>query len=70
MQQRARFLDFISDLRTKHFSNDNPILSNTTIAIFTHGGIIIHAFATLRGMSDTEAFASQPTYGEIVEMEV
>ncbi|WP_300505690.1 alpha-ribazole phosphatase family protein [uncultured Duncaniella sp.] len=66
MQQRARFLHFISDLRTKHFRT----LSDTTIAIFTHGGIIIHALATLRGLSDTEAFASQPTYGEIVEMEV
>lgn len=70
MQQRARFLDFISDLRTKHFSNNNPTLPDTTIAIFTHGGIIIHALATLRGLSDTEAFASQPTYGGIVEMEV
>lgn len=70
MQQRARFLDFISDLRIKYFSNDDSTLSAPTIAIFTHGGIIIHALATLRGLTDTEAFASQPAYGGIVEIEV
>ncbi len=61
MQQRTRLMDFISDLQKT---------DARTVAIFTHGGIVIHALACLRGLSDAEAFASQPTYGEVVEMEI
>ena len=61
MEQRERFLDFISDLRA---------LGYGSVAIFTHGGIMIHALATLCGMTDEEAFARQPGYGEIIEIEL
>lgn len=61
MEQRERFLDFISDLRASGYGS---------VAIFTHGGIMIHALATLCGLTDEEAFARQPGYGEIIEIEL
>lgn len=60
MEQRRRFLDFIGDLRTRH-----P--EEATIGVFTHGGIIIHALATLGGRTDEEAFSRLPAYGEVFE---
>lgn len=63
MEQRARLTDFINELK-------NTAAADETVAIFTHGGIVIHALATLAGMTDTEAFAAQPGYGAIVEIDI
>ncbi|MCM1490650.1 MAG: alpha-ribazole phosphatase [Muribaculum sp.] len=54
MMQRDRFKDF---LRSLQYDEDK------TIAVFTHGGILIHALVLLRGMSYEEAYATNPGYG-------
>lgn len=61
MEQRARFLDFIRELRGSGCE---------TVAVFTHGGIMIHALASLCGLSYDEAFARQPGYGAVLEIEL
>ncbi len=65
MQQRDRLRSFLDDLRHKYSGNDDA-----TIALFTHGGIIIHAMTLLDGMTYPEAFAHQPQYGDVVEFRV
>lgn len=61
MQQRARFIGFIDNIRKQPHSR---------IAIFTHGGIIIHALAAFTGLSYSQAFRHQPGYGAIVRIEI
>ncbi|MDE6813549.1 MAG: cobyric acid synthase [Duncaniella sp.] len=61
MEQRKRFLDFIDEIGRQH-------TDDATIGLFTHGGIIIHALATLGGQTDEEAFGRLPQYGEVVEI--
>lgn len=61
MDQRERFLDFVNDIRASGYGS---------VAVFTHGGIMIHALATLCGLTDEEAFARQPGYDEILEIEI
>ena len=61
MQQRDRLKSFLDDLKKRH--SDTP---GATIAVFTHGGIIIHAMTLLQGMTYPEAFAHQPKYGDVV----
>lgn len=63
MDQRRRLTDFIGDLKKSASPGD-------TVAVFTHGGIIIHALATLCAMTDSEAFANQPGYGAIAEIDI
>lgn len=65
MQQRARLESFIEDL--KKWYAPTP---DVTVAVFTHGGIIIHAMTLLMGLTYQEAFARQPKYGDIVYMEI
>lgn len=58
--QRARFEDFLGSLRRLHGSDE-------TIAVFTHGGIMIHSLVLLGGLSYQQAFAKNPPYGSILE---
>lgn len=60
MMQRDRFKDFLDSL---DFSEEK------TIAIFTHGGILIHALVMLKGLSYSEAFSRNPTYGTVLEFQ-
>lgn len=60
MMQRDRFKDF---LRSLLYDEDK------TIAVFTHGGILIHALVLLKGMSYEEAFALNPAYGSVLEFQ-
>ena len=59
MMQQHRFLNFIDDLK-KDTSLD-------TVALFTHGGILINALVALTGKSFTEVYSSIPPYGSILE---
>lgn len=61
MMQRNRFKDF---LRSLQYDDDK------TIAIFTHGGILIHALVLLKGLSYSEAYALDLGYGSILEFDV
>lgn len=73
MQQRDRLKSFLEDLWKRygddegrgHDAGENE---DEAIAIFTHGGIIIHAMTLLEGITYTEAFARQPQYGDIVPL--
>lgn len=60
MDQRHRFQSFISSL--PHY--------NATVVVFTHAGILIQAMTTILGHSIDEAFAAQPPYGSIIEVEI
>lgn len=62
MQQRDRLKSFLDDLKKRYADN-----TDVTIAVFTHGGIIIHAMTLLEGLTYPEAFARQPKYGDVVE---
>lgn len=59
--QRARLLDFVEDIKHGGFS---------TVGIFTHGGILIHALATIGARSYDDIFSNPPGYGSIVELEI
>ena len=63
MDQRARLESFLSDLKSDCNADD-------TVAIFCHGGIMIHAMALLGGLNYTDAFASLPGYGAIIELHI
>lgn len=65
MAQRDRLNSFLQDLRQRYAASPEK-----TIAIFTHGGIIIHALTILQGLTYPEAFARQPQYGDVVPMEL
>lgn len=62
MDQQNRFLDFIKDLQK------NPELE--TVAIFTHGGILINGLVVFGGKSFSEVYSDIPPYGSIVEIEI
>lgn len=65
MEQRSRLESFLDDLKRQYSATPD-----VTIAVFTHGGIIIHALTILKGMSYDEAFANQAQYGDVVPMEM
>lgn len=58
MMQRNRFEDFLKSL---------PKGEDKTVAVFTHGGILIHSLAILKGMSYREAYTENPGYGTILQ---
>lgn len=60
MMQRDRFREFLGSLQYDY---------DRTIAVFTHGGILIHALVLLKGMSYEEAFALNPAYGSVLEFQ-
>lgn len=61
MMQRNRFKDF---LRSLQYDDDK------TIAVFTHGGILIHALVLLKGLSYSESYALDLGYGSVLEFDV
>lgn len=60
MQQRRRLESFLADLKKRGFS------SGSHVAIFTHGGIMIHALAILANLTYEEAYRHQPLYGSLL----
>lgn len=60
MDQRHRFQSFLSSLPC----------DNSTIAIFSHAGILIQAMTVILGYSIDQAFNAQPTYGSIIEVAI
>ena len=63
MDQRARLESFLAELK----STCPP---DSTIAIFSHGGIMIHAMALLSGLDYRDAFASLPGYGAVLQLKL
>lgn len=61
VDQRKRLECFLADIKA---TCDN----SSTIAIFAHGGIMIHAMAILGNLDYKDAFASIPDYGAILQM--
>lgn len=61
MEQCRRFLEFIDEIKACGYR---------TVGIFTHGGIIIHALVALAGWSYEKAFANQPAYGSVSEIDI
>lgn len=61
MQQQARFLDLLADLRQS---------GHDCVALFTHCGILVQALVTLKGMTPGEAFANPPAYGSVIEFNI
>lgn len=59
--QLERLLSFINDLKNGGYS---------IVGIFTHGGILIHALATLRNRSYADIFKNPPGYGAILEFDI
>ena len=64
MDQARRLQSFLKSIRED--CND----SDSTIAVFTHGGILIHASVLLGGKTYDEAFRSLPDYGAILELRI
>lgn len=63
MQQRRRFLDFIDSLRSH-------LPSASSIALFTHGGILVHALNIFTGKDYDTLFRSIPPFGSVIELTV
>ena len=63
MQQRSRFIDFIDSLRS-----EIPPTSN--VAVFTHGGILVHALNIFSGRDYDTLFRSIPPFGSVIELTV
>lgn len=61
MDQRRRFLEFVDEIKQKH--------SEVTVALFTHGGILINALVALKGKTYSEMYNAIPPYGSLVEIE-
>lgn len=56
-----RFASFIDDIKGRGYES---------VAIFAHGGILMHALMRLCGVSGENIFSHQPAYGGIIEAEV
>ena len=54
--------------RLQSFLNSLDVNGDHTVAIFTHGGILLHASVMLGGKTYDEAFAALPDYGSIMEL--
>ena len=62
LDQRRRFLEFVNDVKKQH--------PDDTIAIFTHGGILINALVALKGKTYSEMYDAVPPYGAIIEIDI
>ena len=62
LEQQKRLLSFIEDLRNES--------QETTVGIFTHGGILINALVALEGKSFEEVYNNIPPYGAIIEIDI
>ena len=63
MQQRSRFIDFIASLR-----NETPHASN--VAVFTHGGILVHALNIISSRDYDALFRNIPPFGSVIELTI
>lgn len=63
IQQRERFIDFISQLKKK-------LPEESTVAVFTHGGILVHALNLFTGKEYDELFRAIPGYGSVIELNI
>lgn len=78
IDQQRRFLDFIRDLRHDFSGITYPALDRVpstppdtpTIALFTHGGILINALVALAGRTFQEVYADIPPYGSIIDLRI
>ena len=61
MQQRSRFIDFIDSLRL-----ETPTASS--VAVFTHGGILVHALNIFTGRDYDSLFRSIPPFGSVITL--
>ncbi len=57
---RRRFMEFVHEIKPAH--------KDETVAIFTHGGILINALVELKGKTYSEMYNAIPPYGSIVEI--
>lgn len=60
LDQCRRFLEFINELKQSY--------TDQTIAIFTHGGILINALATFTDKSYSDIYNDIPPCGSIIEI--
>lgn len=63
IDQQKRFKDFVEHLRERHGNKE-------TIAIFTHGGIVMNGLVSFGGKTFDEVYANIPEYGSISEIEI
>ncbi len=63
VDQRRRFESFLHDLKAEADEDE-------TVAVFTHGGILIHALVMFAGQSYKDTLASHPPYGAIIELDI
>ena len=63
MQQRSRFIDFIESLR----SETAPV---SNVAVFTHGGILVHALNIFTGDDYDALFRNIPPFGSVIELTI
>lgn len=61
MMQQSRLRNFLESL---NYGEDK------TIALFTHGGILIQALVLLKRLSYSEAFALNPQYSSVLEFDI
>lgn len=61
MMQRDRFKNFLHSLQSD---------GGNSIAVFTHGGILIHALVMLKGLTYQNAYAMNPGYGAVIQFEL
>lgn len=62
IDQRKRLEDFVADIKSRQ--------NESTIGIFTHGGILINALVAFGGKTYEEVYGNIPPYGSIIEIEV
>ena len=62
IDQRKRLEDFVAEMKSRH--------GQSTIGIFTHGGILINALVAYGHKSYEEVYGDIPPYGAIIEIEV
>lgn len=62
IDQRNRFVEFVEELRQNN--------QDSTIGVFTHGGILINALVAFGGKTYGEVYSSIPPYGSVIEIDV
>lgn len=63
MQQRDRLLDFLESLRSETSPEAN-------VAVFTHGGILVHALNICTGRDYDSLFREIPPFGSVIELTI
>ena len=63
MQQRSRFNNFLD-----YLCNELP--STSSVALFTHGGILVHALNIITGKDYDTLFRNIPPFGSVIELNI